>query len=317
VKRTLTLLPFMVPLFILPFRGTVSLRLACLGAALLVMIFLWRRLAPPPIPCKPALLFWALVALLSLFGAFDPAFTLGEIKNEILYTMIAFVAFFAVTREDLPQLLLALLAGALVLCVWALESSLRLGVWQGLGTGYGGSGAFPGYAAAVVPMLFLLGAYTRERWQRAAVGAMFVLVAVTAFFSLQRIVWFVLGLEVAIALILLARGGFITRYRKGLIASLAGVVVLASGLLLVVQQERLQAGSVSALSEDIRFRLWPAVVERIAEKPLMGSGFGRGVMSQAHRDLIPKDNASLWHAHNIFLNYGCRWGCRACWRVAG
>jgi hypothetical protein len=41
--------------------------------------------------------------------------------------MIAFVVFFTVTREDLTQLLLALLAGALVLCVWALESSLRSG----------------------------------------------------------------------------------------------------------------------------------------------------------------------------------------------
>jgi O-antigen ligase len=176
-----------------------------------------RRLSPVSRLCS-----CGLVALLSLFGAFDPASTLGAIKNEILYTMIAFVAFFAVTREDLTQLLL--------------------------------------------------------------------------------------GLEAAIALILLARGGFITRWRKGLIASLAGVVVLASGILLIVQQERLQAGSVSAASEDVRFRLWPAVVERVAEKPLMGSGYGRGVMSQAHRDLIPKDNASLWRAHNILLNYALQTG---------
>src|SRR5207249_8492814 len=82
-------------LFILPFPGTVALRLLCLAGAFVVAIALWRRLAPPRIPCKPALVFWALVALLSLAGAVDIPYSLGEIKNEILYTTMAFVAFFA------------------------------------------------------------------------------------------------------------------------------------------------------------------------------------------------------------------------------
>src|SRR2546426_4541519 len=71
LMRAFTLLPFMVLLFILPFPGTVALRLLCLAGAFVVAIALWRRLAPPRIPCKPALVFWALVALLSLAGAVD------------------------------------------------------------------------------------------------------------------------------------------------------------------------------------------------------------------------------------------------------
>ena len=66
MTRTLTLLPFMLLLFVLPFPGTVALRLVCLAVAFLVAIALWRRLAPPAIPCKPALLAWMAVAFLSL-----------------------------------------------------------------------------------------------------------------------------------------------------------------------------------------------------------------------------------------------------------
>jgi O-antigen ligase len=31
-------------------------------------------------------------------------------------------------------------------------------------------------------------------------------------------------------------------------------------------------------------------------------------MSKAHHDLIPKDKHVLWHAHNVFLNYGIEMG---------
>src|SRR6266853_4552501 len=78
MTRTLTLLPFMLLLFVLPFPGTVALRLVCLAVAFLVAIALWRRLVPPAIPCKPALLAWMAVAFLSLAWAVDPAYSLGE-----------------------------------------------------------------------------------------------------------------------------------------------------------------------------------------------------------------------------------------------
>src|SRR5258706_11834180 len=72
--------------------------------------------------------------------------------------MMALVAFFAVTRDetDLRLLLLALAAGAVLLCALALESRLRLGLWDPEGT-HGGIAAFAGYAIPVAPMLFLLG----------------------------------------------------------------------------------------------------------------------------------------------------------------
>jgi O-antigen ligase len=311
VSRALTLLPFMLLLFVLPFPGTVALRLVCLAVAFLVAIALWRRLAPPAIPCKPALLAWMAVAFLSLVWAVDLAYSLGEIKNEILYTMMAFVAFFAVTRDeaDLRRLLLALAAGALLLCALALESRLRLGLWNSEGI-HGGVTAFAGYAIAVAPMLLLLGSRLAAAWSRAAAFALFLLVVATAFFTLQRIVWWALALQAVIALILLWRRDILKLRAGTLFACVTGVVLLAAGAFLAVQQMRFDTSSVGVVAEDIRlgrFQLGP-VLHRIAESPAAGAGFGRGVLSKAHRDLIPKNNMLLWHAHNVFLNYGLEMG---------
>lgn len=310
VMRTLTLAPFMALLLILPFPGTVTLRLTCLSAAFLVAIALWRRLAPPAVPCRLPLAFWASIALLSVLGATDPEYSLGEIKNEIVYTLMAFVAFFAATREDsdLKRLLGSLFAGALVICVWALETRLRLGIWPERGAGYGGTGALPGYAAIVVPMLLLFGAYAPGKWRRLAVAALFLIVCVTGLLSLQRIlVWLLLG-QAAIALILLRHASLIRLSRTSLLACLAGIVVASASASAVLQQERLKLGNASAVSEDVRLVHWPAILERIGQNPLVGGGFGREVMKKSQSDLLPEGNVSLWHAHNVFLNYGLEMG---------
>jgi len=309
VTRTLTLLPFMLLLFVLPFPGTVALRLVCLAVAFLVAMALWRRLAPPAIPCKPALLAWMAVAFLSLAWAVDPAYSLGEIKNEILYTMMTFVAFFAVTRDeaDLRRLLLALAAGALLLCALALESRLRSGLWDPEGI-HGGIAAFAGYAIAVAPMLLLLGSRLAAAWSRAAVFVLFLLVAATAFFTLERIVWWALALQAVIALILLWRRDILKLRAGTLLACVTGVVLLAAGAFLAAQQVRFGTSSVGVVAEDIRLGQLGPVLHRIAESPAAGAGFGRGVLGKAHRDLIPKDNMQLWHAHNVFLNYGLEMG---------
>jgi putative inorganic carbon (HCO3(-)) transporter len=308
--RTLTLAPFMALLLILPFPGTVTLRLICLAVAFLMAIVLWRRFAPPTLPCRLPLAFWASIALLSLVGAADPEYSLGEIKNEIVYALMAFIAFFAVTREesDLRRLLGSLLAGAFVLCVWALEARLRLGAWLERGTGYGGTGAFPGYVAVIVPMLLLFGAYTPGKWRRLAAAALFLIVCVTGLLSLQRILVGILAGQAAIALILLRRTGLIQLSRASLVASLACIVVAGAAASAVLQQERVKLGNAAAVFSDIRLAQWPAILERIGQNPLIGGGFGRETMKKSHPDLLPEGNESLWHAHNVFLNYGLEMG---------
>lgn len=307
--RTLTLAPFMALLLILPFPGTVTLRLICLSGAFLMAIVLWRRLGPPTIPCRLPLAFWASIALLSLLGAVDPEYSLGEIKNEIVYALMAFVAFFAVTREegDLKRLLGSLFVGALVICVWALETRLRLGMWPEREGGFGGTAAFPGYVAVVAPMLLLFGAYTQGKW-RVAAAVLLLIVCVTGLLSLQRILVWILAAQAAVALILLRRASLIRLSRASLAASLAGTVVAGAAASAVLQQERVNLGTTSAVSMDVRIAEWPAILVRIGENPLVGGGFGREIMKKSQRDLLPERNELLWHAHNVFLNYGLGMG---------
>jgi putative inorganic carbon (HCO3(-)) transporter len=304
VTRTLTLLPFMLLLFILPFPGTVALRLVCLAAAFLVAIALWRRLAPPPVPCKPALLAWAAVALLSLAWAVDPAYSLGEIKNEILYTMMAFVSFFAVTRRegDMRKLLVALFTGALVICVLALESRLRLGAWMDAGI-YGGVASFVSYAVVLAPMLLLFGALARGG-RRAAAVLLFLLVLATAFHTLERIVWVTLFAQGTLALLLFRACGLSSLSWGKLLAAIAVCAALVGAVFLAVQGERFRGEDPGTLSRDVRLGQWPEVARQIADHPLVGGGFGRGILSRVRPDLIPKETSQLSHAHNVFLNYG-------------
>ncbi len=307
----LALSPFLLLLAILPFPGTVTLRLLCLAAAFLIAAWSRRRFAPPPVPLslKVPLALWTALALISLSYAADPAYSLGEIKNEVLYAMMTFAAFFAATREDedLKRLMIALFSGALLICLWALVQRYRLGVWIEAGR-YGGTAAFAGYALMLVPMLLLWFCSVGGKWRWAA-PVLFGIVIVTAFFTLQRIVWPVLFIEALLALVLLRRCGMLKISQTALLGlCVAGMLTVAAAMI-AVKSERFKSNDPAAvLSEDSRLAQWQEVAGRIAASPLSGGGFGRGALSKAYRDLIPKDNTLLWHAHNVFLNYGLEMG---------
>jgi O-antigen ligase len=309
--RAPQLIPFFLLLAILPFPGTVALRLSCLAVAFAYVIYAWKRLAVPALPCKYAMAAWALLALASLFHAVDPAYSLGEIKNELGYAILAFVAFFAISSDErrLQGMLLALAAGALVLCTGALAARFALDRWEEAGW-YGGSASYASYLAAALPAIALLGCYFKDlRWRRMSLSLL-ALLLVAGFFCLQRIVWPVLFLQASVALLLYRKQlGFNAMRTAGALIVLA---LIAAALLSSTQAIRSQNKQGSPpgteMHSDDRPVFWPGVVGRILEHPLTGAGFGRGVMDKAYPDLIPRENRQLWHAHNIALNYGLAMG---------
>ena len=122
MKPWVRLLPLAVFLFILPFPGTVALRLLALAIGLITCAWIWHKDGFPRIPAAMALLFWGGCAFLSLATAIDPAYSLGEIKNEIGYTVAAYLCFITLTRTrtDANFFVKALILGSLVLGVFAL-----------------------------------------------------------------------------------------------------------------------------------------------------------------------------------------------------
>ena len=319
------LLPFMLLLLILPFPGTVALRLLCLAAAFAYAVYAWKRLAVPPLPLKGVLGVWVLVVLASLFYSVDPAYSLGEIKNELGYTMMAFVAFFVVTtsEERLKAMLLALAAGAVGLCVSALAARFFLDEWDDVSR-HGGTASFATYLAAAVPAIMFLGLYfEKARLQKLSL-ALIGLLLVTGIFSQQRIIWPVLLIQACAAIVLYGRAVGIR------VSRLAGVLAIVSAAILLalaftqfnrfksrdivqfdlIERDRVvqHAAPSAKMQNDDRLVFWPKVVRKIAERPFIGAGFGRRAMSKAYPELIPSENPLLWHAHNLVLNYGISMG---------
>ena len=306
-------LPFALLLFVLPFPGTVALRLLCLAAIFVVAMTQWRRIGTPPLPCKAVLLAWAALALASLAYAVDPAYSLGEVKNEVGYTMMAFVAFFAITENysKLRVWLVTALAAATLVAAWALlVAQGNGGLWDD-SAAHGGRGSFASLAVAVLPLAPLLWRGL-SRPGRVLLGVGIVLILMAAVVSEQRIIWAVLGVQAVVVLGLMAYAGLLRLSRFTLALLLVGCVAVAGTALLIVHERKVDQSPAEYfdLNHDFRLQQWRRIVDRIETRPLTGAGFGREAMKKAYPDLVPtvEPLTLLWHPHNVFLTYGVAMG---------
>ena len=302
-------LPFLVFVAILPFRGTVTVRLACLAAAGLIVAMSWRRLAPPALPCRWTIALWAGVALGSLLVAVDPMYSAREIGNEVGFALITFVAFLAWTRSErrLRLACLAVLVGfAAISSSVLLGAYLRNGVWPAEAY-YGDVGRVSSYLVTVGPVLgltvVLFGRRHPVRWL-VGLGVPFLAVALL---SAERALWPALGVQASAVCVWAWRvhGVAVGPLRL----ALAGLLVLGLVGGGVYASERYRTGgdpqSPMALENDTRPRVWKKVGEEILEHPWTGAGFGRAAMSRAYPDLLPADESHVfWHPHNLVLAYG-------------
>lgn len=152
----LSWLPFALLLVILPYPGTVAARLLLLLISFFVAAT-WHFRAEPAmravLPCKPALVLWWVVSFASLSYAVDPAYSLGELKNELGYALLALSAFFVVgQRRDTALFALRALAGGVaILCGWATATWIGEGFgWNRMG-GHGDIGIVATYVVTVLP----------------------------------------------------------------------------------------------------------------------------------------------------------------------
>lgn len=304
------LLPLALFLLILPFPHTVSPRLAALFVSFVMALVLWRRLAPPPIPCKLPAIFLLLIAMLSLLVAADPSYSIGEIKNEIGYSAVTFVAFYALCRrqESLRPLLLSVAIGFAVLTAWALWERFRVGKW--LVEGYViGEASYATYIVTVAPLLLLGKHVLGERktlWSAVAI-ALTILGTVCTYLTLQRTTLPVLLAQLVLALVLLKGRALVEIRWRSVAAMLAIAVALTIVGLQAISHARFKVDTVAASASDIRVKKFQLVVERILAEPLTGYGYGRRAMAKSHADLS-KEEPMFWHAHNVFLNYGLSLG---------
>jgi O-antigen ligase len=66
----------------------------------------------------------------------------------------------------------------------------------------------------------------------------------------------------------------------------------------------------AGIEADLRPKIWTIALERIAEAPLLGHGYGREIVAPAFQGEMPQDGnrPELRHAHNAFLDVALQLG---------
>ena len=302
--------PAGVFLFVLPITHTVAIRTIALGLLMLCAGYVWWRQQPP----KPsrglriAMIAWAGAAAATLAWTVDLEYSQGEFRNEVVYTLAAFFAFYALTPdEDRWRLRVRVLTvSAAVIAVYAFVNYFRHADWYTRAY-VGDRNAYSTYATLVAPVLLaaVLDRGFGAGWRIAGGGALALTLGAGAL-TQNRIMWLAL---LAAALVLVA-----TRFRwraadaRTRAAVLAAVLALgvAGGMqLAVVSGQKSLAGAAAPLSvqieNDPRVKIWAYSVERIGERPWLGYGYGRGILRKDFRAHF-EGNLLNWHGHNLFLN---------------
>ena len=312
------LLPFALFLAILPFPGTVAFRLLLLLAASGVALFFWWRQSGdrPAIPCKPALVLWISLALLSLAYTTIPGSALRELKNEIGYAMLCFLSFLVIARnrETVERLLMALAAGFTIIGIWAACAWVTHGfLWNDSGR-YGGIAIFATYIVTVLPAFFCLACVGSRPWLRHAAWALTALAFLLALMTLQRAVWPALLAEIAVV----GLWHFKKRMRGSLVMAAVIVTIISASFYATSSWRSARTAETveESLVGDTRLAAWRKIVAKIAEHPWAGAGFGQGSMGQVYPELVPQ-NTLITHPHNVFLNYGIAMGVPGMLALAG
>jgi len=311
----LYLVPTTLLLFVLPIDHTTALRMVFLALTAAAAVLFWRTRGVTRIPLLFPFAVCFLVALASLPGAADPWFSFDEIKKELGYGLVVFLAFHSLSRtqRDVSTWIFTILLNLLLMGIYTLYGGLSSRTLEFDGW-HGGVLNYSVFVATTFPLLLAALVYpgVSGKW-KAVVLILIPLALFTTQLTGNRISWIAI-----VASTIISAGLYLALKPTG---SRARIIVAGSLLLLVVSalaftmtaKQRIgsQAGVAETLSvtaeTDPRNRIWAYSIQRIKEKPLMGTGFGR--MAQAHEFARHFDNEPLWvHAHNLFLDYGIQMG---------
>lgn len=306
-------------LFILPIPHTVSLRLIALFLSATLVVFGTTRKDWSLLPLKGPWIVWLAIQLLSLTTAVSPLFTLGAIKAETLYSFVAYVLFFFLCRKkQVARLLMVLPIGALVLLAaggWAEWNVTGMAV--GPTTIYDGVGKFTTYVITIIPLMsIILAAKETKLRTRVAMIIVALFGCMTAYLGSNRMFWLALAVEIVTLLIFLLPRQPEGRARIWLYGVGGGAVLLVGIATVFYNVLQLRTGTrldgfsevvTTTIMKDPRWPLWAFCVHKIWDHPLYGVGFGLGAFALAYPQWLRRA-PDLWHAHNIFLNYGIEMG---------
>lgn len=308
------------------FSHTVALRLLLLfgGTALVIAELVRTKLRGEPLGVRivPPLLIpfalWAAWALASMAWSLEPARTLKEFRHEIVFVFLAYwLCHAAAQARDAARTLPYVVAtGAVAVCALALyQFWFRSPEVYAIGL-HGGPGNHTSALLTLMPC-GLVAAWLATRLEmrrsvRVATLALPVIFLASAYTTLNRTVWLGFAAQfLLLAALMWPRPEFQTprsQLRRRLHVALVGATVVTGvvATMLLAQMKRIELGADMALANDPRFAIWASIIDAIGERPLMGSGFGRGI--ERHLLIEELKNPQLWHAHNLPLETAVQMG---------
>ena len=306
----LAVVPATIFLFVLPITHTVAIRTVALGLVMACAGYVWWRERPPlpPRSLLIAMAAWAGVAAATLLWTIDFEYSQGEFRNEVLYTLAAFLAFYALTPDEgrWRWWVRVLVLSAALIAVYAFVNFIRY--WDWYTRAYvGDRNAFSTYATLVTPVLLsvVLDRGSATKW-RIAGGVALALTLGAGALTQNRMMW--LALLIAALVLMAARlrwRSATARTRAAALAAVLALGVAGGAQLAAVSGQKTLAPRGAELSTQIerdpRRQIWAYSVERVAERPWLGYGYGRGILRKDFRAKF-EGNLLNWHGHNLFLN---------------
>lgn len=304
-------------LFVLPFSSSAALRNALLALATACVLYgvatdavarprlpSWRVLAPIAAYCA-----WCVA---SVSWSVDPAYSMAELRPGLLYPFIAFLVFHAVTTgtAEIDLWAWSLSAGLAALGAAAAAQLVMTGGWEP-GHWHGDAGFYATHVLLAAPLLAWLslrsGPAARGRQGVLAATALLTLYAMS--WNDNRIAWVALAAMAALA-VALSWQSLPGRERTRILAVAAGALLVFALLFVASIEQRTArlAGTPHAaeaqLAHDPRPAIWDHAARRHGDAPLLGHGYGRGILQYDFRMFVTPgvDNSKHTHAHNLLLN---------------
>ena len=312
---------FLVLIIIMPLEAVTAAReMALVAAAFFLALHLYvsgeRRF-------RPTIVFWPLAlyvfaAGLSLVWAVDAAYSLRELRGEILKGLIVFYSAVHFVRwpQHLKQGWGALLVGAAAMSLAGIVIYFIMGGdvlhhYVRAGSLHSGYGSFGTYLVTVWPFLLLAPrAFAHSRWRRAC-QALIPLAAFCGYITFSRATWAGMLVESLLCLVMISRH----RWRTALVGlGLAGLV-LVGALVLVPgsnhgerwSQLTKDPSQVGGTAGDL-IAVWKHSWNYISRHPLQGIGLGRHSFSKKFPEFRRTHQPLLWHSHNMFIEIALQTG---------
>lgn len=311
--RDLRLFPLAIFLFALPYAHTVALRLTTLFVAgLIALLGPGRQFKSSDLPLKLPLVLWATMALLSVAWAQRPDYSLQEIRNEIGYSVVAFLVCFGMVATERAWRFYCgvLVAGFIAISCVGLHWFAN-GYDQYIDAPHGGVGHYSTYLVTILPLLMAITIGVRSRGTAASVtGVMLLLLLLLDGYGTgNRAFWPATILSILSFALLYALRAQSRQVRLRVFTLAATVLILAAAAFAATLENRAGRTNdavVNTVVDDPRFPIWDYAAAKIASHPLTGGGFGRGVYAKEFTEHFQRPD--FWHGHNLVLNYGLQMG---------